>query len=220
MDATRISDGAYITLKSIRPSVHPYEEEIGTYLSSDPLSDPKNHCVPIYEVLQVPDMDDRIILVMPLLRRYDRPPLQTFGECVDFFQQVFEVWDYPPGFQRLFTPFCQGFAIHAPSSCGTPVCDKLWVVFTVNLAFSQRLHESQYYDGWIYVSVQLAPLPRLYETRLQWRSISLHSHSTTAQVLSYRFWYFPPPQSRRQVSSWLSNFRWRQICARIWQIIW
>ena len=92
MDATRISDGAYITLKSIKPSVHPYEAEIGTYLSSEPLaSDPKNHCVPIYDVLQVPDVDDRIILVMPLLRKYNRPPMQTFGESVDFFQQVFEV---------------------------------------------------------------------------------------------------------------------------------
>ena len=100
MDATRISDGAYITLKSIKPSVHPYEAEIGTYLSSEPLaSDPKNHCVPIYDVLQVPDVDDRIILVMPLLRKYNRPPMQTFGESVDFFQQVFEVranyvWDF------------------------------------------------------------------------------------------------------------------------------
>ena len=92
MDATRISDGAYMTLKTIKPSVHPYEEEICTYLSSEPLaSEPKNHCVPICEVLQVPDVDDRIILVMPLLRAYNSPPLQTFGESVDFFQQVFEV---------------------------------------------------------------------------------------------------------------------------------
>jgi hypothetical protein len=95
MDATRISDGAYVTLKSIKPSIHPYEAEIGTYLSSEPLaSDPKNHCVPIYEVLEVPDVEDTILLVMPLLRRYDRPPLQTVGESVDFFQQIFEVYSY------------------------------------------------------------------------------------------------------------------------------
>ncbi|KIM78803.1 hypothetical protein PILCRDRAFT_75089 [Piloderma croceum F 1598] len=84
MDATRISDGPSVALKSIQPSVHPYEIEIGTYLSSKPLaSDPQNHCVPIHKVLDVPDVDDRIILVMPLL--------QTFGESVDFFQQIFEV---------------------------------------------------------------------------------------------------------------------------------
>jgi hypothetical protein len=92
MDATRISDGTYVSLKSLKPSVHPYEVEIATYLSSEPLaSDPKNHCVPIYEVLKVPDVDDCVIMVMPLLRSYDSPPLQTFGECVDFFQQIFEV---------------------------------------------------------------------------------------------------------------------------------
>jgi hypothetical protein len=95
MDATRISDGASVALKSIKPSVHPYEVEIGTYLSSEPLaSDPKNHCVPIYEVLDVPDVDDKVILVMPFLRRYNHPPLQTFGESVDFFQQIFEVHSY------------------------------------------------------------------------------------------------------------------------------
>jgi serine/threonine protein kinase len=92
MDATRISDGAYVALKSIQPSVHPYEIEIGTYLSSESLaSNPKNHCVPIYEVLDVSDVDDMVILVMPLLRKYNQPPLQTFGESVDFFQQIFEV---------------------------------------------------------------------------------------------------------------------------------
>jgi hypothetical protein len=90
-DATRISDGVQVTLKTLSPSKHPYEAEIGTYFSCQPLaSDPKNHSVPIYEVLQIPDMHDRVILVMPLLRFYDNPRFQTFGETVDFFSQVFE----------------------------------------------------------------------------------------------------------------------------------
>jgi len=105
MDGTRISDGAYVTLKSVRLSMHPYEAEIGTYLSSEPLaSDPTNHCVPIYEVLKVPDVDDRIILVMPLLRKYDHPPMQTFGESVDFFQQIFEVRDHACGIYSHLIP--------------------------------------------------------------------------------------------------------------------
>jgi hypothetical protein len=104
MDATRISDGASVALKSIKPSVHPYEVEIGTYLSSEPLaSDPKNHRVPIYEVLDVPDVDDRVILVMPFLKRYNRSPLQTFGENVDFFQQIFEVHSYICIFLRFLS---------------------------------------------------------------------------------------------------------------------
>ena len=130
MDATRISDGAYVTLKTIKPSVHPYEADIGTYLSSEPLSsDPKNHCVPIYEVLQVPDVDDKIVLVMPFLRRYDHPSLQTFGESVDFFQQVFEVRDHSCVRLPPLNSLCEGFAIHAQSSCGTPVCDQLFELY-------------------------------------------------------------------------------------------
>lgn len=92
MDATHVADGEQVMLKLIKPSMHPHEEDIATYLSSEPLrSDPKNHCVPIYEVLRVPDVDDKIIIVMPLLRPYDRPPFKTIGESIDYFQQVFEV---------------------------------------------------------------------------------------------------------------------------------
>jgi hypothetical protein len=92
LDATRISDGTFVSLKSLSKSVHPYEADISTYLTSGPLaSDPANRCVPIIEVLNVPDVEDRIILVMPLLRRYDKPKFQTIGEAVDFFTQTFEV---------------------------------------------------------------------------------------------------------------------------------
>lgn len=54
-------------------------------------SDPRNHCVPIYEVLEVPDDPDKIILVMPLLRYFYNPSFYTVGEAVDFLTQVFEV---------------------------------------------------------------------------------------------------------------------------------
>lgn len=95
LDATRISDDVYVMLKMIKPSVHPYEVDIATYLSSEPLkSEPTNHSVPVYEVLKVPDVEDRVILVMPLLRWYDRPRFQTVGESVDFFQQIFEVCEH------------------------------------------------------------------------------------------------------------------------------
>jgi hypothetical protein len=49
--------------------------------------------VPIYEFLKVPGDDDKVILVMPLLRGWDRPEFETVGEGVDFFRQLFEVWD-------------------------------------------------------------------------------------------------------------------------------
>jgi len=91
LDATRISNGTFVMLKIVERSDHPFEADIGTFFSTDPLaSQPSNHCVPIYDVLQVPEDEDIIILVMPLLRMYDDPRFDTFGEAVAFFKQIFE----------------------------------------------------------------------------------------------------------------------------------
>jgi len=91
LDATRISDGKLVAIKAIRKSVHPFEAEIGQYLSSEPLaSDPHNHCAPIYDVLQDPHDEDKQLLVMPFLRQYDDPRFQTIGEAVEFFRQIFQ----------------------------------------------------------------------------------------------------------------------------------
>ncbi|EGN93808.1 hypothetical protein SERLA73DRAFT_163242 [Serpula lacrymans var. lacrymans S7.3] len=89
LDATRISDGAFVTLKLFKKSLHPFEIEIGQFFSTESLlSDPANHCVPIYDVLVVPDDEDRAIIVMPLLRFFDSPPFDTFGEVIDFLRQI------------------------------------------------------------------------------------------------------------------------------------
>lgn len=91
MDATRLSDGAYVMLKPVRKSTHPYEAEIGQFLSSGALaSDPRNHCVPIIEVLQPPG-EGNLMLVMPMLRKYNDPAFETFDEVIDYFRQIFEV---------------------------------------------------------------------------------------------------------------------------------
>ncbi|EGO02248.1 hypothetical protein SERLA73DRAFT_178094 [Serpula lacrymans var. lacrymans S7.3] len=91
LDATRIADGSYVTLKVIKQSRHPFEADIGRYFSSGPIADdPANHCVPIYEFIEVPGEVDKIIMVMPLLRLYDDPHFDTFGEAVECFRQLFE----------------------------------------------------------------------------------------------------------------------------------
>jgi hypothetical protein len=93
MDATRISDGKLVMLKRILKSVHPFEIEIAQFLSANSLaSDPRNHCVPVFDVLQVPDNDDMVLLVMPFFRPYDKPRFDTFGEAVECFRQLFEVF--------------------------------------------------------------------------------------------------------------------------------
>lgn len=92
MDAQRVSDGAFITLKPVRQSESPYEVDILSWLTSEPLrADPRNHSVPLHEVLKVPDDEDVLILVMPQLRFCNKPPFDTVGEAVEFFRQIFEV---------------------------------------------------------------------------------------------------------------------------------
>jgi hypothetical protein len=92
MDATRISDGKLVMLKQIRKSLHPFEIEIAQFLSSEPqASDPRNHSVPILEVLQDPEDEDLSLLVMPFLKPYDKPKFDTIGEAIECFRQLFEV---------------------------------------------------------------------------------------------------------------------------------
>lgn len=92
LDARRTRDGARVSLKCIDVSRHPYEIEIGRYFCSSPLGeDPANHCVPIYDVLEVPDTENLMILVMPLLRNVTDPCFDTVGEVVDCIHQLFEV---------------------------------------------------------------------------------------------------------------------------------
>ena len=113
MDATRISDNAMVMMKRMNYSL---ENEIATYFSTEPLaSHPRNHCVPVYEVLQVPDPtgdDDEIIIVMPLLRPFYNPRFKSVGEAVEFFRQIFEVNEsiFPV---HLLLNYAQGSSIHA-----------------------------------------------------------------------------------------------------------
>jgi hypothetical protein len=87
-----MSDGALVMLKMIKVDMHPFEAEIGCYFSTSDLSkDPLNHCVPIYDVLRPETRPEEALLVMPYLRKHDDPPMETVGEAVEFFRQVFEV---------------------------------------------------------------------------------------------------------------------------------
>jgi hypothetical protein len=87
MDATRISDGRPVMLKRLRQREGPYELQINNLFSTEPLySNPKNHCVHLLDVIELPGDDS--IMVHPLLRPFYKPPFQTFGEFVTFFEQI------------------------------------------------------------------------------------------------------------------------------------
>ena len=90
MDATRISDGRPVMLKRLLREEGPYELEINKLFSTEPLaSDPRNHCVRLLDVIELPN--DPPIIVHPLLRPFADPRLQTYGEFVTFFLHICEV---------------------------------------------------------------------------------------------------------------------------------
>ncbi|KAJ7680929.1 hypothetical protein DFH06DRAFT_1077918 [Mycena polygramma] len=91
IDATRMEDGALVMLKVISKAEHPHEASIFQYFSSPELaSDPRNRSIPLLDQLSPPDDEDKVIFVMKLMRIFDSPRFDTFGEVVEFFHQIFE----------------------------------------------------------------------------------------------------------------------------------
>jgi len=81
-------------LKRLLSKEGPYELQISKLFSTEPLSsDPRNRCAQLLDVIQLPNEDP--IMVHPLLRPFDNPPLRTYGEFVTFFAQICEVRHLP-----------------------------------------------------------------------------------------------------------------------------
>ena len=82
-------------LKMLPDDEGPDELRLNRMFSSEPLaSNPRNHCAPLLDVIQLPN--DPPIMVHSLLRLYFDPPFHTYGEFVAFFGQICEV-------RRLFS---------------------------------------------------------------------------------------------------------------------
>ena len=97
MDATRISDGRPVMLKRLPSEEGPYELQINKLFSTEPLSsDRRNRCARLLDVIRLPNEDP--IMVHPLLRPFDDPPLRTYGEFVAFFAQICKVRHLPLGY--------------------------------------------------------------------------------------------------------------------------
>ncbi|KAF9252462.1 hypothetical protein L218DRAFT_951959, partial [Marasmius fiardii PR-910] len=94
LDARRISDGEVVMLKKVE--VHDAsrtqpELTMGPMFRTEPYaSDPRNHCIPIYEILTLSDVENMVLLVMPCLIAWNNPPFETIGEAVEFCRQMFE----------------------------------------------------------------------------------------------------------------------------------
>jgi len=91
MDATRRRDGKHVMLRKVLLEDRPYELRIAQFLSSQEVArDPHNHCVPLLDVIEIPNAGQKL-MVMPFLCPFNNPRFQTFGEFVAFFTQICEV---------------------------------------------------------------------------------------------------------------------------------
>lgn len=92
VDAFQTAKGRPVMLKKVDKTKSFFELEISRFLSSEPrASDSRNHCVPILDVLGIPDNEDVAVLVMPPLHRYNDPKHRSIDEAFEFFRQLFEV---------------------------------------------------------------------------------------------------------------------------------
>ncbi|KAJ7613043.1 hypothetical protein FB45DRAFT_938828 [Roridomyces roridus] len=95
MDAQRVSDGSEVLLQSVSTAEHPQEVEIARLLSSPPHSGhPRNHSIPILDILDDPLDPDRHILVMVRCVGIDDSAFDTVGEVVDCLRQIFQSIEY------------------------------------------------------------------------------------------------------------------------------
>ncbi|KAJ3873922.1 hypothetical protein F5051DRAFT_506196, partial [Lentinula edodes] len=92
MDARRTSDSQVVALKRVKSSSD--EARISKMFSSQKHAEnPANHCMPLLDVLQVPESDE-VVLVMPWMCPLNDPPFQTIGEVLQFFQEILQGLQY------------------------------------------------------------------------------------------------------------------------------
>jgi hypothetical protein len=122
MDATRRRDGKHVMLKKIFTEEGPHELRIAQLFSSREVSrDPRNHCVPLLDVIELPNTSQKL-MVMPFLRPFNNPRFQTYGEFVAFFTQICEVSPLKCCRHRpILRAFGSGSSIHASAKRRTQV---------------------------------------------------------------------------------------------------
>jgi hypothetical protein len=92
MDGTRVRDGLQVMLKRVFPAEGPHELNINKLFSSPELAKmPDNHCAPLLDIIEIRHPEPHKLMVFPLLRPFNQPKMQTFGEFVAFFTQICQV---------------------------------------------------------------------------------------------------------------------------------
>jgi hypothetical protein len=92
MDASRVRDNLQVMLKKVLPKEGPHELRINKLYSSPELTAmPDNHCAPLLDIIELQNPEPQKLMVFPLLRPFNQPKIQTFGEFVAFFTQICQV---------------------------------------------------------------------------------------------------------------------------------
>ncbi|KAF8193345.1 kinase-like domain-containing protein [Pholiota molesta] len=93
LDAVRISDSQKVVLKKV--STASYEIPIAQLLSSPALqNDPRNHTVPVLDVIPLPADDNWALLVMPALLEFQKLPFRRVGEFCEAALQYLQALEF------------------------------------------------------------------------------------------------------------------------------
>lgn len=87
IDATRRSDNFLVAIKFTRNDTR--ELGIAQYLTEQ--RSPRNHCIPVFDVIPDPSEPQMALIVMPYLRPFNDPEFGTIDEVMDFIRQSLEV---------------------------------------------------------------------------------------------------------------------------------
>ncbi|KAK0229439.1 hypothetical protein EDD85DRAFT_957188 [Armillaria nabsnona] len=90
LDAIRVKDGAKVVLRITQ--THASDLSMSQYLaSSDLLRNPRNHSIPILDIIPIPDdEDERVFMVMPRLIAFYEPEFHCRREFVEALRQLLE----------------------------------------------------------------------------------------------------------------------------------
>lgn len=92
MDAIRVSDGLPVIFKTTWLEDESSAVDLLQYFGQEERrADPRNHCVPLLDVLRPEAYPDRIILVFPRMLPWAVWPFHRVSEVVDLLSQVFDV---------------------------------------------------------------------------------------------------------------------------------
>ncbi|KAJ7435028.1 kinase-like domain-containing protein [Mycena galericulata] len=86
LDAVRIQDDLKVVLKRVETDSQ--ELKISKHLSS--LSGPRNHTIPLLDIIPLPPNKSSSILVMPYTRRFNHPAFHCRAEFIEAMQQFLE----------------------------------------------------------------------------------------------------------------------------------